>query len=309
MNLRFYVIYTPESFQILKPAIKSLLLHSSFRFTLVANGLSSNEVIQLQSFSQLNNRLSFIDLPGNVIVPHGTALNHLLSFHDEEYFCFCDSDIFATKNFEQSVLDGIQQHDVFSSCKPLEWTIKEDKRGYRGHCVVSPSGLPLAMTYFSVYHTDKLKQTISRHRISLERYMRPEQIPPELIPKISREDQHNFKFNTAKLINLFQALDGQKLNYSPVTELIHLGGISRYSVHNIEGTRKQINPSNTVATDRVASRHYFYQLLELFNSQNFDGNFPPLDLHHVDFQSAIHECSQQLVHLVSLLDQVRTRDI
>src|SRR5690606_5650386 len=122
--------------------------------------------------------------------------------------------------------------DIFSSCKPLEWTIKEDKRGYRGHCVTSPSGLNLAMTYFSVYKTEPLKAILNQHQISLERYMRREQVPEPVVKLISNEDRHNWKFNTAKLANLMQATSGMTLRYQEIDGLLHLGGISRFSVHN-----------------------------------------------------------------------------
>lgn len=309
MKLHFYIIYTPESFVILSAAIKSLLINTSYDFTLVGNGIYDKELKQLKSFVSQNNRLNYIDLPGSVTVPHGTALMHLLSSHEDDHFCFCDSDIFATKNITQELESAIADCDVFSSCKPLEWTVREDKRGYRGHCVTSPSGLNLAMTYFSVYKTEPLKAVLNQHQISLERYMRPEQVPKQVAKFISTQDQHNWKFNTAKLANLMQAMSGMRLRYQEIDGLLHLGGISRYSLHNIEGTRSEIKKDNKIGLDRLSSRHYFYQLLERLSKDPFEFELPRLNLYQNDFQEVIKNSSQSLICLYQEMSKINLEDI
>lgn len=293
-DLKFYIIYTPETFAILSPAIKSLLMFSPYRYTLVGNGLNDEEMQALISFTQQNSRLDFIDLPGGVIVPHGTALMHLLKFHDEAYFCFADSDIFATADFRDELEKSVIDNDVFSSCKPLEWKTKDSKNGFRGHNWIAPSGLKLSMTYFSVYKTDKLKGTLDKYDVSLERYMRQAQVPAKVQAMISETDQRNWKYNTAKLVNLLQATDGMKLFNQELNGLIHLGGISRFSVHNIEGTRKPVNKTNKVAMDRLSSRNYFYQLIDSLSQNPQVKDFPQLDILDQDFKQAIIEVSYRL---------------
>ena len=309
MNLKFYVIYTPESFAILSTAIKSLLINTPYYFVLVGNGVYDNELSQIKTLVRQNSRLDYLDLPGSVTVPHGTALMHLLKHHDDDYFCFCDSDIFATKNVVQELEGAMSDSDVFSSCKPLEWAVKEDKRGYRGHCVTSPSGLNLAMTYFSIYKTEPLKTILNQHQISLERYMRPEQVPKQVAKLISTQDQHNWKFNTAKLANLMQAMSGMRLRYQEVDGLLHLGGISRYSLHNIEGTRSEIKKDNKIGLDRLSSRHYFYQLLERLSKDPFEFELPRLNLYQNDFQEVINNSSQSLICLYQEMSKINLEDI
>lgn len=309
MNLKFYVIYTPESFAILSTAVKSLLMNTPYYFVLVGNGVYDNELSQIKTLVRQNSRIDYLDLPGSVTVPHGTALMHLLKHHDDDYFCFCDSDIFATKNVVQELEVAMADSDVFSSCKPLEWTVREDKRGYRGHCVTSPSGLNLAMTYFSIYKTEPLKTILNQYQISLERYMRYEQVPDSVKRIISTEDQHNWKFNTAKLANLMQAMSGMTLRYQEIDGLLHLGGISRFSVHNIEGTRSEINPNNKVANDRLNSRYYFYQLLERLSIDAFNFTLPELDLSNKEFQKVIKKTTQTLIQLYQEMSEINLEDV
>jgi len=308
-NLNFYIIYTPDTFSLLSAAIKSLLMYSPYRFTLVANGLDDSELTDLIGFANQNSRLDFLDLPGNVIVPHGTALMHLLQLHDEDYFCFADSDIFATTDFSEELNQLVSEYDVFSSCRPLEWTTKPSKNGYRGHNWISPSGLKLAMTYFSVYKTGLLRMVLDKYKISLERYMRQEQVPINIQQLISKIDQHNWKFNTAKLANLLQAIEGMRLFNQDINGLIHLGGISRYSVHHMEGTRKPINKDNKVAVDRLSSRNYFYNLIDML-SQNPDLNqFPDLDIIDKMFKQSITETSHRLQKCYQDMQLVRLEEL
>ncbi len=309
LNLKFYIIYTPETFRLLSAAIKSLLMHSPYRFTLVANGLGQEELMSLIAFTNKNNRLEYLDLPGGVIVPHGTALTYLLHQHDESYFCFADSDIFATNNFSQELDNLVKQNDVFSSCKPLEWTTKQSKNGYRGHNWISPSGLKLAMTYFSVYRTEMLTNVLNKYKVSLERYMRKEQVPNHIKPLISEIDQHNWKFNTAKLANLLQATEGMKLLYQDIDSLIHLGGISRFSVHNIEGTRKTINSENSVAVDRLSSRNYFYNLIEGLSKNPALAHFPELNIKNQMFKQTIIESSYRLQKIYEKMELVNLEEL
>lgn len=309
LNLKFYIIYTPETFTLLSAAIKSLLMHSPYRFTLVANGLNDTELKAMIAFTSKNNRMEFLDLPGSVIIPHGTALMHLLQHHDEDYFCFADSDIFATANFSKELNQLVLNNDVFSSCKPLEWTTKPSQNGYRGHNWISPSGLKLAMTYFSIYKTELLRGVLDKYKISLERYMRQEQVPSYIHPLISKIDQHNWKFNTAKLVNLLQATEGMKLYNQEFENLIHLGGISRFSVHNIEGTRKPINSQNSVAVDRLSSRNYFYQLLDRLSQNPKLKHFPELNIVDPQFKQSIVETSHRLQSFYQKLSIIRLEEL
>ncbi len=309
LKLKFHVIYTPDTFSSLSVAITSLLLHSPYEFVLVSNGLDDAEVKEMKAFVNRHHRLQFIDLPGGVTIPHGTALNHLLSLSDDTYFCFADSDIFAISNFSAEIEPLILKNDVFSSCRPLEWTTKEAKNGYRGHNWIAPSGLPLAMTYFAVYNRQKLCQIMQQHHLSLERYMRRDQVPEPVQHMIKTKDQHNWKFNTAKLVNLIQAVSGMYLQHQEVPSLLHLGGISRFSTHNIEGTRNPINKNNPVAVDRLASRHYFYHLLKTLAATPHTSNFPPLEVADPKFNKKIIEASHELQKLYQKVSELKVEDI
>jgi len=295
MNLKFYIIYTSESFSKLKLAINSLLNFTQYQYVLVCNGLSSAQANEIEYFSKCSTQLGFIDLPGNVTIPHGTALTHLFNTSDEDYFCFMDSDIFAFSDFTEELENKIKQFDVVSSGKPIEWHEKKSVNGYRGHCSISPSGKNIAMTYFSVYKRNSITSLLEKYAISLERYMRKSQVPLSVQTLLSEKDQHTWKFNTAKLLNILQAYNGYKLHYQEFNGLVHLGGVSRYSEHSIHGTRKTINPKNYQALDRVKSRHFFHQLLT--NIENGNYSLPELELHDLVFSKNIINISNDLIQL------------
>lgn len=302
MHLNFHIIYTPLSFSKLKLAIDSLLAYTQYHYTLVANGMEYSEICEMNNYVSTNKRLQLIDLPGNVTIPHGTALNHLFNLSNEPYFCFMDSDVFAFNDFTNYLEPLIHENNVVTSCKPIEWLLKDSPKGYRGHCTVSPSGKEIAMTYFSVYKRETAEKTLNEYGISFERYMRQSQIPEKALSKLSESDKHTYKFNTAKLLNILQAYDGQKLAYKEFEGLIHLGGVSRYSEHSIQGTRK-INQSNLVAVDRVASRYYFHCLLENIKKSKYD--MPDLNLNDKVFQKRAIEISHELIGLNKALLELK----
>jgi hypothetical protein len=298
MNLTFYIIYTPDSFRLLKIAVKSLLKYTCYNYILVGNGLFDNESDEITKFVKFDNRLGYIDLPGSVVVPHGTALNHLFNISDSKYFCFMDSDVFAFRDFSRELESKVHKNDVVSSCKPIEWLHKKSAEGYRGHCTVAPSGKPVAVTYFSIYRRKKVERIINKYKISFERYMRRSQVPKKIQNLLTPEDQHTWKFNTVKLINILQAYNKQKFHYQEFDGLIHLGGVSRYSEHAINGTRS-INGKNPIAIDRVATRKHFHDLLNRFLKSDY--SIPELHLHDCQLQQNIYEVSLKLAELACSL--------
>jgi hypothetical protein len=305
MNLKFYIIYTPESFSKLKLAIKSLLHFTNYQYVLVSNGLSTEEANQIEQNTKKSAYLKFIDLPGNITIPHGTALTHLFNISDDEYFCFMDSDIFAFADFTKDLEEKIKSNDVVSSGKPIEWWDKTSAFGYRGHCSVSPSGKNVAMTYFSVYKRSSISPLLSKYAISFERYMRKQQVPEGVQNLLSEKDQHTWKFNTAKLLNIVQAYSGYHLHYQEFNGLVHLGGVSRYSEHSIHGTRKMIKPDNYQALDRIKSRFYFHQLLSNITYENY--SLPKLELYDLDFLNNIIKISNDLIQLNKNLKNYDTK--
>lgn len=299
MNLTFYIIYTPDSFHLLKIAVKSLLKYTCYNYILVGNGLFDNESDEITKFVKFDNRLSYIDLPGSVVVPHGTALNHLFNISDSKYFCFMDSDVFAFNNFSDELESKVRKYDVVSSCKPIEWLQKKSAKGYRGHCTIAPSGKPVAITYFAIYRRKKVKTIINKYKISFERYMRRSQVSEEIELMLSPEDQHTWKFNTAKLINILQSYHKHRFHYQEFDGLVHLGGVSRFSEHSFHGTRST-NNKNPVAVDRLATRQYFHELLSRFLESDY--SLPELNLNDAVFQKNVNDASLKLIELAQIVN-------
>lgn len=301
MDLRFFVIYTPNSFHLLQFAIKTLVQFSEFKYSLVGNGVSQEELDDIKQFCQQNPRLNWIDLPGNVVVPHGTALNHLFNTTDDEYFCFADSDVFATGAFTDELIPLVKAHDVFSSCKPIEWLVQDAVQGYRGHCTTSPSGKPVSMTYFSTYKRARVNTILKKYNISFERYMRREQVPAPVAQMLSDQDQHTWKFNTAKLLNIVQAYQGQSFAYQEFEHLIHLGGVSRYSENSKTHDSKAIMAKRPQARDRLLMRAFFYELLNHFSHDQI--TMPEIDLFNKDLEAAVLKTAKRLSSLYQMTRQ------
>ncbi|RMG05844.1 MAG: hypothetical protein D6726_00570 [Nitrospirae bacterium] len=131
MNLRFNIIYTPETVRYLLIFVMSLLRWSDCSFRLVANGCSDDECDLLRRFCLSSEHLEFYRYPSKEMLPHGTVLTQLQKMEEGEFFCFMDSDIFATGPFMDDFRSLLSEYDgVFSCllgwCNDDEWIIHYD---------------------------------------------------------------------------------------------------------------------------------------------------------------------------------------
>ena len=75
------------------------LIEERNTFRLVSNSCLPPERRFLEQLSRQDIRLSFWAIPAKTRLPHGHALNYVQAMTRGDYFCFMDSDIFATGCF------------------------------------------------------------------------------------------------------------------------------------------------------------------------------------------------------------------
>ena len=229
MDLTFNVIYTPGTVKYLHLSALSLVRMSPYRFRLIANGLGGEEQEQLRQVANRHEQLDFLPYPTRHVLDHGTILNLLQQRERDEFFCFMDSDIFASQPFHVELEKCLQTCDVISSCLPLAVDPAEDRRGFEGNCLRTPDGLALAPTYFSVYRNDRLTTMIRETSVGFESFS-ADQLMPE-VESVHRSDSSFPKhtlIDTGKLLNVLGHDYAIRMRHHEFSGLVHVGGLSSY---------------------------------------------------------------------------------
>ena len=233
MDLLFNVIFVPGTVRYLRLAALSLMEMSNYRFRLVANGLNEAEQTQLREFCEAMPRLEYCRSPQQSLIPHGTMLNLLYDRDDDEHFCFMDSDIFACEPFNEELEKHLVDCDVFSSCLAAGHDHKVSGQGYGGNSIQTPTGLPLATTFFAIYRREPLVRIIRETGIGFEIVHPNEGLPPIPLPiEHIAPLRSQLLLDTGKLMNMCAASAGLRFRFRPLDGLLHVGGISSYAVRD-----------------------------------------------------------------------------
>ncbi|HDH97670.1 MAG TPA: hypothetical protein ENF70_00855, partial [Deltaproteobacteria bacterium] len=227
MKLTFNIIFISGTVRYLQLAVVSMLKASSYSYRLVANGLDEEECRLLKEYCETSPRLEYFYYPSKRIIDHGTMLNILFEREDSPYFCIADSDIFAAGPFEQELEKNLPECDVFSSCLPISMNPDVALSGFAGRCLQTPTGLPLAPTYFSVYRTEPFRKIIADTKVGFEVY-HPGRFLPESVDRFDLSDdiRQIRRMDTAKLLNVLAHQYDVKFRHVELANLIHIGGIS-----------------------------------------------------------------------------------
>lgn len=239
MELIFNIIFTPGTVRYLRLSVLSLLEFSPYRYRLVSNGLKREELLLLKNFCQTDPRLEFHAYPTPRVIPHGTLITLLELGNTSDFFCFMDSDIFASKTFDRELEEYLKDCDVFSSCNYIGRLPEERPKGFRGYCLQTPNGLPLATTFFSVYRRELLRKVIEETGISFEMYQFPELIPDRVISWLKEMNIEMGDYDTAKLMNILAHRFGLRFKYHSIEGLFHVGGVSRALLRLASGKPKR----------------------------------------------------------------------
>jgi hypothetical protein len=228
MELTFNIIFVPGTVRYLRLATSTLLDCSSYRYRLISNGLGLQEMSLLEEFCR-RGRLEYCAYPTKTTVSHGTLLSWLLQRERGDYFCFMDSDIFASAPFGNELEGHLAHCDIFSSCSHLGIDPTKQLTGLEGRCLRAPNGFPLATTFFCVSKSQALRDLIAETGVGFERYSYPQHFPGPVKERLRQVGlPADCEYDTGKLLSVLAHARGLRLKYEPLDGLSHIGGIGKY---------------------------------------------------------------------------------
>ncbi|MFH0946883.1 MAG: hypothetical protein V2A76_16945 [Planctomycetota bacterium] len=224
---RLHVVFTPGTVSLLKYGLLSFLKYSNLQLRVISNGLDDAEFGRVASLCERSERLTVQRFPTRKIVPHGTILQSLFQECDESHFYFMDSDIFALCELDEPLRRASAGCDIFSSCSNARRDPAKKGVGLGGLATVSPSGLPVAASFFAIYDTRRTRALMETHGVTFERYLGPEQLPPSVRDRFQEADRAEGQvYDTGKALSLLASYSGYRVKHEQLEELLHLGRMS-----------------------------------------------------------------------------------
>ena len=306
--LRFNIIYTPGTVKYLLLFTLSLLRHSSdCTFRILANGCTLSEVRQLTAFCASSTRLEFANL-GPRLLPHASVLNQLYQQEDGDYFCFMDSDIFATGDFLPDFLAALDEHVAVFSSIPI-WqtaeaaTASADVQKLGGRYFQTADGFQLGVSYFGIYDNRVLNAFTQRTGVDFERcawvregYYRKTpwgEVPEQYKPVLAAAGLQKQHYDTTKLLNILLQLEAQqRIAYLPVETLQHIGGIAS----NIKAGNPAVEQAHT--PEQMIKQETCGYVLRVLDALFEQRDPPPMPaMNHPVIEARLHELTDTLVEL------------
>ena len=226
--LTLHILYTPRTVELLTPFVPTLLHHSPFRYRLVANGCSDDEVARLEAVAASSDRVEVVRLPGDAVCPHAEAVEALFDRSEGARFAFMDSDVFAVAPFGEAVTRGVAQSELFTACAQ-PWSSPFDRATMPGRALsgrnLSAAGRYVGTTFFAVYDRAAVERVRERYGVGFAKY-RWASLPEAARARLADSDLHYTRYDTAKALNLLLHADGARVAYDALPALVHLGGVS-----------------------------------------------------------------------------------
>lgn len=193
----------------------------------------------LQQLCAGNPRLAYQALPTTHVMLHGDALNLLQAQTQADYFCFMDSDIYATDEFMSTFGPLVDRYSGLFSGTPLRYpqaglTLPKDKAFIAGPYTHTQDQLCLGTTFFAIYNNHVITEVRRATGIGFGKY-RWEKIPTVYQTQLQALGLQHQLYDTAKLLNLFLHLQGHALHYQPCPALRHIEAVSRFIVIQQQG--------------------------------------------------------------------------
>ena len=227
MKLKFNIIFTPGTVKYLRLFTLNLLEWSDCSFRLVSNGCPEKERDILEYFCHKRPRLEFLALPFNGIIKHGKALSYLQMLEKSEYFCFMDSDIFATSSFMDEFIPYIAQYcGVFSGTaiwlREQEQIMSKPYSRVGGRFNWTSDGLCLGSSFFAIYNNHILTHLLNETALTFDKYHGWDIVPTDIRDDIARLGMRKKRYDTAKLVNILLISRGNRLFFRDSEKLCHL---------------------------------------------------------------------------------------
>lgn len=227
--VEFHIVFTPGTIDLLFGFLETILRWSDCRVCVVANGCSVREQNLLRKLCHERQRLRtvVIDEPA---LSHGDVLNRLQNACRDPYFCFMDSDIFASAPFLPPLQAALHEHAAVFSCPPACCTANDqllhpDDAMLYGVSRQTADGACMGVTFLAMYDNRKLAQCRQRYGIGFEQ-RRWSELAADQQVHLEQVGLRKHLYDTGKLLNLMLLRDGESLAWVDSPNLYHLGGVS-----------------------------------------------------------------------------------
>ncbi len=230
--------------------IWSLLKWTSVSFRLVSNGCLPIERYYLNKLCRTEPRLEFWLIPTKTCLSHGLALNYLQAMTQEDYFCFMDSDIFATGDFISDTLPFFSNHAGIFAGMPI-WVKSEEEvfpgdfRSMTGMFNRTSSDLVLGSTFFAIYDNRYITDVMQSTGIGFEEF-RWNDLSTNIQKRLKSLGLAIDNFDTGKVLNLLLLSDNRKLINLTLPSLSHIGGTSFQVFYNSQSPSLKRNLFNKI---------------------------------------------------------------
>jgi hypothetical protein len=229
----FNVVVTPETWPVLRYFVASQIAHSGARFRLVANGCSADEVTLLRTFADV--------FPGRVVEvfeacermqAHGVALERVLVERDDDgFFAMSDPDILAGGPFVADFAERLEYGAAGVTSGRGIWRddsyVPEGHPGVSGEHFYAQDGFLFGSPHFAMYRREPVVATIARWDVHLGS-AGGATIPEAALDALHAAGHDYLIYDTAKIVNVFLQLDGNRLEHFEHRNLVHIGGVSHY---------------------------------------------------------------------------------
>jgi hypothetical protein len=230
-ELVFSIVFTPGTFQWLRPFTLSLIERTQVRLRLVANGCPPDELRTLVEFSHGHGgRIEEVfQVSGGELVPHGTALDEVYRERtDGTWFCFMDSDVKARGPLLEACAPLMPTSVALTSGSPSWASPRVAPRGTHilpGNLLFDEDGFTYGSSYVALYDRGALERVRDRWNVGFEGYRWPD-LPVEARRDLERFGRRFDVYDTAKVVNILLQTDGGSVCHFEHPNLVHIGGMS-----------------------------------------------------------------------------------
>jgi len=223
------VVFTPGTFRYLRRLTESLAEHTSGRLRLVANGCPPDERDAIRDAA--SDRVTAYALPGQQMLTHGRALDHLFdAFDDGDAFCFVDSDVLARSAWVPPLLAALDDRAGVTS-GDVSWTddtvLPPGAEDLAGRHAIGADGFVYGSSYLALYRRAAVAGVRTRYGVTFTPYAH-DRLDPTVRAVLENRGRTFRLYDTAKVLNLLLHADGGAIAHVPDPALLHLGGISQF---------------------------------------------------------------------------------
>jgi hypothetical protein len=231
-QLVFNVVWTGDTFGLLRYFACSLIANTAARFRFVTNACTERSLDAMHEFvaTHRDRVVEILGVSSDAMVAHGVALDRVRSVRDDgDWFCLVDPDIKAAAPFLGEFTALLVDHAAVTSGKEV-WNddnvVPPGHPGVGGRHFFTTDGFVFGSPHLALYRRDALDETCARWEVGLG------SAGPELgdAAKQALRDlgHHYWLYDTAKIVNALLQADGHAVTHVEHEHLVHVGGLSHW---------------------------------------------------------------------------------